>query len=121
MPNLENHLDTVGGARYITVCHVQNAYHQIPVAESEQDITAFVTENGKWVFKRLPFSIANAPFLFSRIIPLAFAHCGSKSGLLVYMDDCICCLSTWTGHLQLLEYMFKALQATGLTLKPSNV
>ena len=121
MPNLESHLDTVGRARYITVCDVQNAYHQIPVAESEQDKTAFVTQNEKWVFKRLPFGLANAPFLFSRIMSLAFAHFGPKSGLLVHMDDCICCSSTWTGHLQLLENMFKSLQAAGLTLKPSKV
>ena len=121
MPNLESHLDTVGGARYIAVCDVQNAYHQIPAAESEQDKTAFVTQNGKWVFKRLNFGIANAPFLFSRIMSLAFAHFCPKSGLLVYMDDCICCSSTWTGQLQLLENMFKALQAAGLTLKPSKV
>ena len=57
MLNLESHLDTVGGTRYITVCGVQNAYHQIAVAASEQDETAFVTQNGKWVFKRLPFGI----------------------------------------------------------------
>ena len=41
MPNLESHLDTVGGARYITVCDVQKANHQIPVAESEQDKNCF--------------------------------------------------------------------------------
>ena len=121
LTNLESHLDTVEGSRYITVCHVQNAYHQIPVAASEQDNTVFVTHNGKWVFKRLPFGIANAPFLFSRVMSLAFAHFGPKSGLLVCMDDCICCSSTWEGHLQLLENMFKALQAAGLTLKPSKV
>lgn len=121
MPQVQAHLDTVGGARYITVCDVQNAYHQIPIAASEQDKTAFVTQNGKWVFKRLPFGIANAPFLFSRIMSLAFAHFGPKSGLLVYMDDCICCSATWDSHIQLLENMFKALQAAGLTLKPSKV
>ena len=80
MPNVESHLDTVGGARYITVCDVQNAYHQIPVAESEQDKTAFVTQNGNWVFKRLPFGVANAPFLSSRNMSLAFAHFGPKVG-----------------------------------------
>ena len=32
----------------------------------------------------------------------------------------MCCLSTCTGHLQLLENMFKSLQTAGLTLKPSN-
>ena len=124
LPNLESHLDTVGGARYITVCDLQSACHHIPVAASEQDNTSMVTQNGKWVFKRLPLRIADAPFLFSRVTPLAlliaFAHFGPNRGHLVYMDDCIRCSSTWEGHLQPLENMFKALQAAGLTLKPSK-
>ena len=118
---MEARIDTVAGAKFITVCDLQSAYHQIPVAEAEQDKTAFVTQNGKWVFKRLPFGIANAPFLFSTMMSLAFSHFGPKSGLLVYMDDCICCSSTWEGHLTLLENTFKAIQAAGLTLKPSKV
>ena len=121
MPDMEAHIDTVAGAKFITVCDVQSAYHQIPVAEAEQDKTAFVTQNGKWVFKRLPFGIANAPFLFSRMMSLAFSHFGPKSGLLVCVDDCICCSSTWEGHLILLENTFKAIQAAGLTLKPSKI
>ena len=52
---------------------------------------------------------------------LAFAHIGPKSGILVYMDDCICYSSTWEGPLQLLENMLKASQAADLTLKPSKV
>ncbi|CAB1112072.1 unnamed protein product [Ectocarpus sp. CCAP 1310/34] len=122
MPEMESHIDTVAGAKYITVCDIQSAFHQLPINDRhEQDKTAFVTRNGKWVFKRLPFGIANAPFLFQRTMALAFAHFGPKSGLLVYMDDLICCSSTWEGHLTLLENTFKALQAAGLTLKPSKV
>ena len=60
MPDMDAHIDTVAGANFITVCDVQSAYHQIRVAEAEQDKTAFVTQNGKWVFKILPFGIANA-------------------------------------------------------------
>ena len=52
---------------------------------------------------------------------LAFSHFGPRSGLLVYMDDIICCSSTWESHLTLLESMLQALQAAGLTLKPSKV
>lgn len=35
---------------------------------TEQVLPFFVTQNGKWVFKRFPFGIANAYFLFSRNI-----------------------------------------------------
>ena len=36
------------------------------------------------------------------------------------MDDVIACFATWEAHLRLLEDMFRALQAAGLTLKPSK-
>ena len=46
---------------------------------------------------------------------------GSANGILCYMDDLIACSSTWEAHLLSLERMFLALQAAGLTLKPSKL
>lgn len=120
MPNLEISLDATGGARYITVCDIQSAYHEIPVAESGIEKTAFVTQKGKHVFKRLPSGIACAPWLFQRITALTFPHFGPGSGLLAYMNDLLCCTPTWETHIHLLEETFKALQTAGLTLKPSK-
>ena len=37
------------------------------------------------------------------------------------MDDVIACSATWEAHLRLLEDMFRALQAAGLTLKPPKI
>ena len=118
---MEAHIVTVAGAKFITVCDIQSTYHQIPVAEAEQNKTDFVTQNRKWVFQRLHLGIANAPFQFSRMISLEFSHFGQKSGLVAYMEDCICCSSTWESHLKLVENTFKAIQAAGHTLKPSNI
>ena len=120
MPDIESHIDTVGGAKFITVCDVQSAYWQIPVAPKDRHKTAFVTSKGKYVFKVLPFGIANAPWIFQRVMSLAFANFGQPSGLLVYMDDLIACSATWEAHLKLLEDMFLALQTAGLTLKPAK-
>ena len=33
MPDIESHIDTVSGANFITVCDVQSAYWQIPIAK----------------------------------------------------------------------------------------
>ena len=109
MPDIESHIDTVGGANFITVCDVQSAYWQIPIAPKDRHKTAFVTSKGKYVFKVLPFGIANAPWIFQRVMSLAFANFGQPSGLLVYMDDLIACSATWEAHLKLLEDMFRAL------------
>ena len=55
MPNIESHIDTVGGAKFIAVCNVQSAYWQIPIAKKDCHKTAFVILKGKYVFKVLPF------------------------------------------------------------------
>ena len=106
MPNVEPHIDTVGGAKFITVCDVQSAYWQISITKKDCHKTACVTSKGKYVF--MPTH-------------LAFANSGRRSGLLVYMEDVIACSVTWEAHPRLLEDMFRALQAAGLTLKPSKI
>ena len=121
MPDIESHIDTVGGANFFTVCDVQSAYWQISIAQKDHNKTAFITSKGKYVFKVLPFGIANAPWIFQRVMSLAFANFGQPSGLLVYMDDVIACSATWEPHLKLLEDMFRALQTAGLTLKSSKI
>ena len=121
MPDIESHIDTVGGAKFITVCDVQSAYWQMPIAKKNCHKTALLASKGKHVFKVLPFGIANAPWVFQRVISLAFTNFGQRSGLLVYMEDVIACFATREAHLRLLENKFRALQAAGLTLKPSKI
>ena len=121
MPNIEFHIDTIGGTKFITVCDVQSAYWQIPIAKKDCHKTTFVTSTGKYVFKVLPFGIVNTPWVFQRVLSLAFANFGQRSDLLVYMNDVIACSATWEAYLRLLEDMFRALQAADLTLKSSKI
>ena len=122
MPNIETHLDSVGRAKFITVADVQSAFHQLPVADADIESTAFVTAKDMYCFKRMPFGVCNAPWLYQHMMSLALGDTDSANGLLCYMDDdLIACSSTWGTHLLLLERMFTALQAAGLTLKPSKL
>ena len=68
-----------------------------------------------------PFCIANAPWVFHRVMPLAFANFGQQSGLLVYTDNVIASSAIWEAHLRLLEGIFGALRAASLTLKPYKI
>ena len=122
MPNLESCLDAVGDALYISVADVLSTFWQVPAAEEHvDDRTTFVTSSGKYCFKRMPFGVANSPWLFQLVTSLALGHLGLESGVLSYMDDLICINHTFKDHLASLEKMFAALQAAGLTLKPSKV
>ena len=121
MPDFESHIDTLGGAKFITECDIQSADWQIPIAKKYCHKTACVTSKGKYVLKVFPSGIANAPWIFQRVMSVAFANFGQSSGLLVYMDDVIACSATWEAYPKLLEDMFRALQTAGLTLKPSTI
>ena len=46
MPDIESYIDTVGGAKYITIGNVQGAYWQIPIAKKD------LSQNGVRHFKR---------------------------------------------------------------------
>ena len=91
------------------------------MAEGHVDRTAFVTPRGKYCFKRMPFGVANAPWRFRHVMPLALGHLASDSGILSYMNDLICINHTFESHLVSLEKTFAALHVAGLTLKPSKI
>ena len=99
----------------------ESAFHQLPVADSDIESTAFVTEKGKYCFKRLSFGVCNAPWLYQRVMSLAPGDTGSASSLFCYMDDLVACSATWDPHVKLLDRMFSAMQKAGLTLKPSKM
>ena len=89
MPDIESHIDVVGGAKFTTVCDVQSARWQIPKAKKDCHKTAGFTSKGKCVFQALAFGIANAPWVFQRVLLPVFANFGQRSGLLVHMEDII--------------------------------
>ena len=93
----------------------------MPIAKKDCHKSALVTSQRKYVFKVLPFGTANAPRVFQRVMYLAFANFGQWSGSLVYIDHVMACSATWEAHLRLLEDVFRALQAAGLTLKPTKI
>ena len=47
-----------------------SGYYQLEVAEEDRDKTAFVTKDGRFSFRRMPFGLCNAPATFSRSISL---------------------------------------------------
>lgn len=67
MPNLESCLDAVGQAAFISVTDILSAFWQLPIAEEHVERTALVAPTGKYCVKRMPFGVANAPWLFQHV------------------------------------------------------
>ena len=106
MASLEENVDMVGGAQFISVADVQSAYWQIHVHPYHVESTAFVTDTGKDCYKRMPFGVCNAPWLFTEMVRKTLGHIPE---LLVYMDDLSVLSATWENHVKWFESMLVAL------------
>ena len=61
MPRIDDILDQVGQARYITTLDLAKGYWQLPVAEEDRPKTAFITPRGLYQFKMMPFGLCGVP------------------------------------------------------------
>lgn len=68
MPNVDDYINALRGFKYFSILDLANGYLQIELSEKEREKTAFITEDGKYQFKRLPMGIMNSPYYFQRLI-----------------------------------------------------
>ena len=68
MPRVEEVLEGVGKARYISKLDLTKGYYQIPMLESDVSKTAFICHRGKFEFLRMPFGVKNAPPVFQELM-----------------------------------------------------
>jgi len=61
LPLISELLDRVREARIFTQLHLRNAYHLIPIKESDEFITGFWTCYGQFEYWAIPFGLTNLP------------------------------------------------------------
>ena len=75
MPRVDEMLEQLGKATYISTLDLTQGYYQVPVSKSDQEKTAFVAPTGKYHFKRMPFGLKGAPTTFQRLMDVVLAPC----------------------------------------------
>ena len=55
MPRIDELIDRLGKAQYISTMDLSHGYWQVPVGAASQDKTAFVTPRGLFQFRVMPF------------------------------------------------------------------
>lgn len=123
LPLIDDQLDQLSGSKYYTTLDLMSGYYQVPIREECRHVTAFVTPDGLYQFKRMPFGLANAPSVFQRTMARALslnrAHESSDSKgkpALAYMDDLIIHSKDFEQGVQKLEATFNLLNEANLTL-----
>ena len=90
-------------------------YHQIPMYESDQEITSFTTKFGNHYFKLMPFGLTNALATFQREMNRIFFDLINKF-VQIYLDDIIVYSPFIEEHLIDLANVFKILRKYKLKL-----
>ncbi|GFW46701.1 hypothetical protein TNCV_2830271 [Trichonephila clavipes] len=94
---------------------LRSGYWQIEIDEADREKTAFITPEGLYEFKVMPFGLCNAPATFERMMDNLLHHF-KWTMCLCYLDDIIVFSETFEDHLIRLRLVLKCLQEAGLKL-----
>ena len=113
LPRLDDLLDTVGNSKFISKIDILRGYYQVPLTPRAKTISAFVTPDGLWQYRYMPFGFKNAPATFQRLMNQVI-H--GLDGIRVYLDDILVVADSWEEHIQQLEELFGRLSTSGLVI-----
>ena len=85
MPRVDDMIDALGKAKYITTLDLARGYWQVPVLEESRPLTAFATPYGLYQFRVMPFGLQGAPATFQRMMDQVLADCSEYAA--AYLDD----------------------------------
>nr|XP_037268801.1 uncharacterized protein K02A2.6-like [Rhipicephalus microplus] len=86
LPYTEELLHALVGATHFSKLDLASAYHQVLLHPDSRDLTAFITHEGLFRFKRVCFGLASAPAAFHKMMATILDGCPS---VLFYIDDVI--------------------------------
>jgi hypothetical protein len=122
LPRIDDMLEKLGGAKYFSSLDLTSGFWQVPLDEESREYTAFVTQNGFYQWRRMPFGLCNATASFQRLMNKALVSVSNRHGNLVlcYIDDVLIATSTVEEHLIRLQEVFQCLRNAGLKIKASK-
>ena len=113
IPRVEDCIDHIGKARYVSTFDMLKGYWQIPLTQRAKEISAFVTPQGLFQYTVMPFGMKNAPATFQRMVNELIS---GLDGCDAYIDDVVIYSDTWDDHVKRIRQLFERLSAANLTV-----
>lgn len=113
LPHTEELLHSLVGASHFSKLDFASAYHQVLLDPESRDLTAFITHDGLFRFKRVCFGLASAPAAFQQIMSKILQGC---SGVLFYIDNITVFGKNEKEHLSNLIAVLRRINEAGLRL-----
>lgn len=118
MPKLDDILNKLGNAKFISKNDCTKGFWQIPLEKSAREKSAFVTPFGHYQFNVMPFGMVNSGATFVRLMKMVLEGLYEFSD--AFIDDVIVFSSTFVDHLEHLREVLQSFRKAKITAKPSK-
>ena len=108
---------TLQGDKYFSKVDLAKGYWQVPIREGDRQKTAFVTPDGSYQFRKMPFGLVNATATFNRLMRKATRGIDRADS---FVDDLLGHTPTWNDHMQVLRKVFEQLREGRLRVRPTK-
>ena len=112
-------MDSTAGHKLLTFMDAFSGYNQIKMDEEDQEKTAFITSQGLYCYKVMPFGLKNAGATYQRLVNKMFNKQIGRN-MEVYMDDMLVKSKKELAHLDDLRETFATLKQYQMKLNPSK-
>ncbi|GJR29264.1 reverse transcriptase domain-containing protein [Tanacetum coccineum] len=112
-------VESLCGFSFKCFLNAYKRYHQIQMAEEDEEKTAFITNQGIFCYTKMPFGLTNAGATYQRLVDKAF-HGQIGRNLEVYVDDLVIKSRTEDEIVRDIEETFKTLRKINMKLNPKK-
>ncbi|GJV93961.1 reverse transcriptase domain-containing protein [Tanacetum coccineum] len=119
LPEIDWKVESLCGFPFKCFLDAYKGYHQIQMAEEDEEKTAFITNQGIFCYTKMPFGLRNAGATYQRLVDKAF-HGQIGRNLEVYVDDLVIKSRTEDEIVRDIEETFKTLRKINMKLNPKK-
>jgi len=119
LPNIDRLVDDATGNKVLSFLDAYSGYNQIPMAASDMNKTAFITDAANYFYRVMPFILKNAGATYQRLMDKVFSHLMGQC-VEVYVDNMTVKSPSHHQHVEDLAAVFSALRQYNLRLNPDK-
>ena len=112
-------MDSTAKYKLLTFMDAFSRYNQIKMAEEDQEKTTFITSQGLYCYKVMPFGLKNAGAVSQRLVNKMFNKQIGRN-MEVYVDDMLVKSIEELAHLDDLKEMFATFKQYQMKLNPNK-
>nr|GEX64021.1 hypothetical protein [Tanacetum cinerariifolium] len=119
LPEIDWKVESLNSYPFKCFLDIYKGYHQIQLAESDEEKMAFHTGQGVYCYTKMPFGLKNAGTTYQRLVDKAFVSQIGRN-IEVYVDDLIVKSHTEAEMLRDIGETFRTLRKINMKLNPKK-